>query len=161
MVFIIIIAIIWILYMILTKDQRDEKKEQKRQALEQKKQNMLSDPTIAYMAETIVSILTNLKDGPVKVLRSGGSYYVLFNKGSVYYETRWKERVGDSYEIRRNTQCLLDRIDMGKNPLDDEENRIFKEIVYDKLNQIPWLSVLNYSELSVSKAKNATIPEAF
>lgn len=159
---IVIIAIVWIVYMVATKDQRAAKKEQQRQEFEQKKQNMLSDTTVALMAESIVEMVTNLKDAAVKVLRQDGCFYLLFNKGSVYYETRWTEKVGDRFEERKNTQCILDRIDMGKNPLSDEENGIFRVIVYDKLSQIPWLDIRNsYSELKVRKAQNATIPEAF
>lgn len=159
---VVIIAIVWIVYMVATKDQRAAKKEQQKQEFEQKKQNMLTDPTVALMAESVVEMVTNLKDAAVKVLRQGGSFYLIFEKGSVYYETRWTEKVGDNYERRKNTQCILDRIDMGKNPLSDEENGIFRGIVYDKLKLISWLDVRSsYAELTVKKAQNATIPEAF
>lgn len=159
---IVIIAIVWIVYMVATKEQRAAKKEQQKREFEQKKQNMLTDPTMALMAETVVGVVTNLTEVAVQVLRHGGSFYLIFEKGSVYYETRWTEKNGDNYERRKKTQCILDRLAMGKNPLNDEENGIFREIVYDKLKLISWLDVRsNYAELTVKKAQNTTIPEAF
>lgn len=159
----IIGIIIYIVRWIANKDKRAAEKERLRQERERTKQNMLSDPTILLMAENICEGITNLTNAPVKVLRTGGKFYLLFKGGSVYYETRWTEKIGDSYEKLKKTQCILDRIGMGKNPLSDYENGIFKDIVADKLNKVPWLSVGSgsYNEFEVRKAPNQTIPEAF
>jgi len=162
MVYIIAIAIVWIVYMVLTKDMRAEKKEQQRREFEQKKKDMSSDVLTDAMADAVVKVLTDLKGGAVMLLRDDLQYYLLFNKGSVFVETRWTERVSENnFEKRKNTNCILDRLEMGKNHMTDEENYIFKEIVFERLKKIPWLDVRNsYSELTVKKAKNATIPEA-
>ena len=147
-------------------NERKARAEQQKAQAEQKKQAVKNDPQLILMAETVRDAMTNLKDGPVKVLRQNGRYYIIFDKGSVYYETRWTEKVGDRFEERKNTQCILDRIDLGKNPLSSYENDIFKEMVKEKLDEIPWMAVSRgYSSfgtaLSVAKASNATIPEAF
>ena len=162
-IFVAICIIAFIVYMIATKDKRAAKKEQYKKKQEQIKKNVQSDPVIVLMAENIRDILTNLTGAPVQVLRTGGKFYLVFKKGSVYYETRWTEKIGDSYEKVKKTQCILDRVGMGKNPLSDYENGIFKDIVSDKINEVPWLVVGSgsYNEFEVRKAPNQTIPEAF
>lgn len=159
---IIIAIVIYVVYMIATKEQRAEKKEQKRQEREQKKQEMLSDPFIQAVVHDVCALVTDLKNAPVKVLRTGGEFYLVFQEGSVYYETRWMEGSGDNRQLRKNTQCIVDRIDLGKNPLSHEDNLLLRELVSDQLEKISWMSVQDYGrEIKVSKAPKATIPEAF
>lgn len=158
----IFILIVFVVYMIVTKDKRAEEREKKRKELELMKQNMSSDPTIALIVEEICKNATDLKSAPVSVLRAGGTYWMIFDKGSVYYETRWTEKIGDSFERRKNTQCILNRMSLGKNPLSHQENRIFAAIVCDKLSEFSWMSISNNGdELRITKSENATIPEAF
>ena len=52
----------------------------------------------------LVSIVTDLKNAPVSVLRTGGTFYLLFVEGSVYYEVRWTEGRGENMQKKKNTQ---------------------------------------------------------
>lgn len=163
------IVICFIIYRIATMGKRRKKRKEaellQMQALEQKRNAMLSDPKFLSMAEALCENVTDLKAASVKNLRVSGKFWLLFIDGSVYYETRWKERTSDGIAERKNTQLILDRLNMGKNPMTEQENKIFADFVYKKLSEVSWLSVSNnYSvrglELKVEKTNGAVIPEA-
>ena len=134
---------------------------QKKEKVAQAKERLMDDTFILASALDIAASVGDLKNASVKVLRTGGCFYLLFNGGSVYYETRWVEGKGENSRVSKNTQCILDRLDEGKNPLSEIEDIAFAEIVKGALDKVSWMSVtINGREIRVSKAQGAVIPEA-
>lgn len=160
MAFLIIAVVAIVFYLIATKDQRAEKKEQKREEREQQKREMLADPFVSKAVYMLCSLATDLEGPMVKALRMDGVFYLVFKRGDIYLETRWTEKVGDSYEERKQSKCLLERVEHGKNPLSVADNLLFAEVVYDKLKQISWLDPRRYGdEIKMKKADKVDIPE--
>lgn len=152
--FIIFIAII-VLIVVYSKKANEKRNLEKAEI----KEKMMKDIFILENSLIIVESVKDLKNAPVKVLRTGGTFYLIFESGSVYYETRWMEGSGENRLERKNTQCILDRLDKGKNPLSRIEDEVFAEIVKEALDRVPWMSVSLYNrEISVSKS--GAIPEA-
>ena len=154
-ILLVIIAIV-VLCVISTKKSKEKRDAEKAEI----KERMMNDSFILTYSLAIVKSLTDLKNASVQMLRCDGRFYLLFRNGSVYYETRWLEGSGDDRRTQKNTQCLLDRLKEGKNPLSEIEDEVFAEIVEDALVRIPWISVSLYGrEIEVRKAAGATIPE--
>ena len=154
--FIFIVIIIVVLCVICSKKAKQKRNEEKAEI----KERMMEDLFILENSLNIVESVKDLKNAPVKVLRTGGTFYLIFERGSVYYETRWMEGSGESRHERKNTQCILDRLDQGKNPLSRIEDEVFAEIVKESLDRVTWMSVSIYDrEIIVRKSAGTTIPE--
>lgn len=154
--FIFIVIIIVVLCVICSKNAKQKRNEEKAEI----KEKMMKDLFILENSLNIVESVKDLKNAPVKVLRTGGTFYLIFESGSVYYETRWMEGSGENSHERKNTQCILDRLDKGKNPLSRIEDEVFAEIVKEALDRVSWMSVSLYDrEISVRKSAGMTIPE--
>lgn len=154
----VVILIIAIVLIVICSNIAKKNKIQERAQIKEK---MLNDIFICENSFSIVESIKDLKNASVKILRTGGVFYLIFNGGSVYYETRWFEGAGENRQLKKNTQCLLDRLDEGKNPLSEIEDEAFAEIIKDALDKVPWMSVsINGRELKISKAFEAVIPEA-
>ena len=154
--FIFIIIVIIVLSIIYSKNAKEKRNAEKAQI----KERMMDDIFILEKSLNIIESVKNLKNAPVKVLRTGGTFYLIFEEGSVYYQTRWVEGSGDNRQVKKNTQCILDRLDEGKNPLSRIEDEVFAEIVKEALDRVPWMSASLYGrEISVTKSSGANIPE--
>lgn len=154
--FLFIVIIVIVLIVILCK-KAGEKRNAEKAVI---KERMMHDTFILENALVIVESVKDLKNAPVKVLRTGGTFYLIFNEGSVFYETRWMEGSGENRQLRKNTQCILNRLDEGKNPLSRIEDEVFAEIVKESLDRVAWMAVSFYGrEISVTKASGKIIPE--
>ena len=155
-IFIVIVIVFIILGMISSSVAQGREQE-----IAELKEKMKTDSFIQLSKLNILETVIDLKNAPVRVLRTGGHFYILFSGGSVYYETRWVEGKGENRQVKKNTQCLLDRLSEGKNPLSDIEDAAFAEIVKEALDKVSWMSVtVNGREIKVSKAQGIDIPEA-
>ncbi len=84
-----------------------------------------------------MSAVRDLKNPYIQPLEKGEKFYLVFEEGSVYYETPQKNR-----------ECLLTPI----RNLNDDENKNFAELVYSSLLKEKGISVSITGELiTVSK----------
>ena len=105
--FLLIVILTYVIYQILIKK-------------EQKKQQIEFDAFIVESAIKIVSDIRDFKNPYVQSLEKEEEFYLVFEKGFVYYETPQKNR-----------ECLLTPI----RNLNDDENRNFAELVYGSLSR--------------------------
>ena len=150
---IIFIAII-VLIVIYSKKANEKRNIQKAEI----KEKMMKDIFILEKSLLIVESIKDLKNAPVQVLRTGGDFYLVFNSGSVYYETRWMEGSGENRKLRKNTQCILNRIGEGKNPLSSLEDEAFAEIIKESLERVSWISATTVGR-EINVRASGVIPE--
>lgn len=155
--FLIIVIVIVVICVISSNNAKENRNAKKTEI----KERMMKDNFILSYALAIVESVTDLKNASVQVLRSDGKFYLVFEGGSVYYETRWNEYSEGNTSERKNTQCILNRIAEGKNPLSILEDEVFAEIIKESLDRVEWMSVTHYGrEICVRKAPGKVIPEA-
>ncbi len=106
---------------------------------EQKKQQIEFDAFIVESAIKIVSAVRDLKNPYIQALEKGEKFNLVFEEGSVYYET-----------LQKNRECLLTPIRV----LNGDENKKFAELVYNSLSKENRISVsITGGQITVSKAR--------
>ncbi len=122
--FLLIVILTYVIYQILIKK-------------EKKKQQTEFDAFIVESAIKIVSDIRDFKKPYVQSLQKGEEFYLVFEKGFVYYETSQKNR-----------ECLLTPI----RNLNDNENKNFAELVYGSLSRENGISAsITGEQITVSK----------
>lgn len=144
----------------LTKNKRAEKKLN----YVRKKFVMSKDFVYCIMADTITEKISDLNGQFVETLREGGEFWLTFIGGSVYCERRWGGKIGDTVQMEKEIECVLNRIDWGRKPLNGENNRILAEMVLYDLSRHKWLTItkkkkLTTIELHISPNSNFVIPQ--
>ena len=130
-------------------------------------------PGIKVIADTVIKAIVNPTSGIVQNMRNNVfAQYLLFTKNGMKHIVMASSGV-DIKKAVKETPYNFTFAELGKNPLQQQEVEMFKDLIKMRLNDYPWMKVTNSyihnhcmdaissKSLAIEKSGTTEIPESF
>lgn len=130
-------------------------------------------PGIKVIVDTVIKAIVNPTSGVVQNMRNNVyAQYLLFTKNGVKHIVMATNGV-DIKKAVKETPYNFTFAELGKNPLQQQEVEMFKDLIKMRLNDYPWMKVTNSyihnhcmdaissKSLAIEKSGTTEIPESF